>query len=270
MTHLEEQLREAFEAHQHPTPDPGDVYARIQQLSRTYRRRRRGAQAAGGAVLGAGLLAGAINLPSFLPGRPADGVSIVMPAAAPSASAAPSEAELQRDFDAYFAAGYDYDDAVQLAKLWHSKGDIGTVKAEAGRRLLAGETLPIKPGTGTPATPAPEDKQEQARLDAFFGAGYDYNDAVKLAKLWHLPDPYAAKVAGGRRVLAGQHLPIAPDPKKAAEARQAKQFDAFFAAGYTYDDAVQLAKLWHLASPSEAKVAAGKRLLAGETLPIKP
>ncbi|GAB1691961.1 hypothetical protein [Krasilnikovia sp. M28-CT-15] len=273
MTHLEEQLREAFEAHEHPTPDPGAVYARVQQLSRTYRRRRRGAQAAGGAVLGAGLIAGAINLPTFLPGRPADGVSVVMPAAAPSvsvsASTVPSEAELQREFDAYFAAGYDYDDAVKLAKLWKSTADVGTVKAEAGRRLLAGQTLPFPPTPGGAVSTTPPSR-EQKQLDAYFGAGYDYNDAVQLAKLWHLPDPYAAKVAAGKRVLAGQHLPIKPDPKNVSDARITKQYDAFFAAGYDYDDAVQLAKLWHLASPSDAKAVAGKKLLAGETLPIKP
>ncbi|RZU54435.1 hypothetical protein EV385_6386 [Krasilnikovia cinnamomea] len=211
MTHLEEQLRGAFEAHEHPTPDPGAVYARVQQLSRTYRRRRRGVQAAGGAVLGAGLIAGAINLPTLLPGRPADGVSIVLPAAAPSASAssAPSGAELQREFDAYFSAGYDYDDAVKLAKLWNSTGDIGSVKAEAGRRLLAGQTLPFAPTPGGAVTSAPPSR-EQSQLDAFFGAGYDYNDAVKLAKLWRLPDPYSAKVAAGKRLLAGEPLPIKP------------------------------------------------------------
>ncbi|GAB1640607.1 hypothetical protein [Krasilnikovia sp. MM14-A1259] len=268
MTHHEEQLREAFEAHEHQTPDPGAVYARVQQLSRTYRRRRRGAQAAGSAVLGAGLIAGAINLPAFLPGRQADGVSIVMPAAAPSASAStpPSQAELQKDWDAYFAAGYDYDDAVKLAKLWKSGADIGAVKAEAGRRILAGETLPFKPTPGN--TPIPSTEQKQ--LDAFFGAGYGYDDAVKLAKLWHLPDPYHAKVAAGKRVLAGQTLPIKPDPKQAEEAQVAKQYDAYFAAGYDYNDAVRLAKLWHLPSPADAKAAAGKKLLAGEKLPIAP
>ena len=46
--------------------------------------------------------------------------------------------------------------------------------------------------------------------------------------------------------------------------------DAFFAAGYDYDDAVQLAKLWKKADAYQAKVEGGKRLLAGETLPIKP
>jgi hypothetical protein len=36
------------------------------------------------------------------------------------------------------------------------------------------------------------------------------DDAVKLAKLWHLKDAYAAKVAGGEKLLAGQTLPIKP------------------------------------------------------------
>ena len=35
-------------------------------------------------------------------------------------------------------------------------------------------------------------------MNAFFEAGYDYDDAVKLAKMWKLADPYQAKVAGGK------------------------------------------------------------------------
>ena len=40
-----DQLREAFETHEHLAPDPAAVYARVQELSRGYQRRRRGAQA---------------------------------------------------------------------------------------------------------------------------------------------------------------------------------------------------------------------------------
>ena len=47
-------------------------------------------------------------------------------------------------------------------------------------------------------------------MGAFFAAGYDYADAVKLAKLWHTVDPYHAKIEGGKRLLAGQTLPIKP------------------------------------------------------------
>jgi len=33
---------------------------------------------------------------------------------------------------------------------------------------------------------------------------------------------------------------------------------------------VELARLWHLDDPGDAKVAAGRRLLGGERLPIDP
>jgi hypothetical protein len=280
-----DQLREAFETHEHLAPDPAAVYARVQELARAYHRRRRGAQVASGAVLGAGLIAGAVNLPGLLPARPSDSATLLAPAAAPapatspsapspspsapspfapSPSAPPSEAELQKQWDAYFAAGYDYDDAVKLAKIWNSKDEIGTVKAEAGRRLLAGETLPVKPSPDNVA-----DAKEQRQVEAFFAAGYDVDDAVQLARLWKTADAYEAKVLGGRKLLAGETLPVKPSPG-VADAKVQRQVEAFFAAGYDYDDAVKLARLWKLSDPTDAKAEAGKRLLAGRTLPIRP
>ena len=260
MTDHGDQLREAFETHEKLAPDPAAVYARVQELARTYHRRRRTAQAAGGAVLGAGLIAGAMNLPTLLPGTAHDTVAVV----APAASATPSAADLQKAWDAYFGAGYDYDDALKLAKIWHSKDEVGNVKAEAGRRLLAGQTLPFQPSPSSVAK-----AKEDAQVNAFFAAGYDYDDAVKLAKLWHLADPNRAKVAAGKKLLVGETLPIKPTPADPGSDPAASPINAFFAAGYDYDDAVKLAKLWHT-DPDQAKIAAAKKLLAGETLPIKP
>lgn len=223
MTDHQNQLREAFETHEDQGADPAAVYARVQELSKTYLWRRRGVQAAGGTVVAAGLIAGGLQLPHLLPGQGQDSVNTVAVGAAPATSPtvtlpaskpagpkmSPAEELLQKRYDAYFNAGYDYDDAVALAKLWHSKGNIGSVKAEAGKRLLAGQTLPIKPGSADPAPPAPPSNEEK-RVGAFFAAGYDYADAVKLAKLWHTVDPYHAKIEGGKRLLAGQTLPIKP------------------------------------------------------------
>jgi len=219
-------LREAFENHENLAPDPAAVYAQVQKLALTYKRRRRGAQVAGGAVLSAGLIAGVINLPGMLPGGSPDTVSAGAPAAAPSSSTIPSPSvtpsasseELARQWAAYFAAGYDYDDAVRLASLWGISGKerVGQAKAEAGRRLLAGETLPFPHVPGNPSAPSSTpaggsgNTTETKRVAAFFGAGYDYNDAVKLADLWHTTDPYAAKIMGGKKLLAGETLPFAP------------------------------------------------------------
>jgi hypothetical protein len=267
------ELREAFETHEHLAPDPAAVYARVQELARTYQRRRRGAQAAGGAVLGVGLIAGGVSLPGLLPARPNNTVTVgaapasavPAPALSVAASTSPSEQELQKRLDAYFAAGYDYDDALRLARIWNSKDDVGTVKAEAGRRLLAGETLPVKP-SGAGAVPV----TEAVQVRAFHRAGYDYDDAVKLAELWKKPDAYAAKVEAGKRLLAGDTLPIRPSGAGAVPVTEAVQVEAFHRAGYDYDDAVKLAELWKKPDPYAAKVEAGKKLLAGDTLPIRP
>ena len=214
MTEHGDQLRNAFETHEHLAPDAAAVYSRVQELSRSYQRRRWGVQAAGGAVLGVSLIAGAISLPGLLPGQhkqeSVNAGAATMPNMAPSAAPSTPSTELEKQYDAFFAAGYDYEDAVKLAAIWRSRDDIGVIKAEAGRRLLAGEKLPIKP---TPDDPAPDeeiDPKEQKQLDAYFAAGYNYDDAVKLAGLWKLADPYAAKVEGGKRLLAGDSLPLKP------------------------------------------------------------
>jgi hypothetical protein len=213
VTDHQDQIREAFETHENLAPDPAVVYARVQQLARGYRWRRRGAQAAGGVVLGAGLIAGAINLPALLPASAQGGGSLTAGApATPSAPvSSPSPSVLDKDLDAYFAAGYGYADAKKLAQIWSMTGDIGTVKAEAGRRLLAGQTLPIAPGPeSSEPEPPTTSTTEEREVAAFFAAGYDYDDAVTLANLWHTADPYHAKVEGGKRLLAGQTLPIHP------------------------------------------------------------
>ena len=261
-----DQLREAFETHENLAPDPAVVYARVQELAHTYKWRRRGVQAASGALLTAGLVAGVVTVPSLVAGRSGDHVAVVAPAAGGTPSAPVSGKDLEKDLAAYFAAGYGYTDAVKLAKIWNSTADIQQVKAEAGRRLLAGETLPIQPGPEDPATEpssSPIDPQQTEQLNAFFGAGYSYDEAEQLAKIWKLADPYQAKIEGGKRLLAGETLPVEPNQESA-------RVSAFFNAGYTYTEAVKLAKIWKLKDATAAKAEAGKRLLAGKKLPVQP
>lgn len=263
-----DQLREAFESHEDNTPDPAAVYARVQELSQKYKRRRRGAQVAAGGVLGAGLIAGAINLPAFLPANdavisPAAGVTAV-----PSADAAD---QVDRNLEAYTAAGYGYDDAYKLAVLWKMNADDRfAVKAEAGRRLLLGETLPVTPSPDAPADEETTSPEQEKQFEAFFGAGYTWAEAEKLAKIWKLADPADAKLEAGKRLLAGEELPVKPSKEKIAAALESKRADAFWAAGYGAEDAEKLADIWHLKDTWSAKVEAGKRLLAGQPLPIKP
>jgi hypothetical protein len=290
-----DQLREAFVAHEYLAPDAADVIAVVHEKARRYRRRRRAAQSAGGAVLGAGLVAGTVAAPGWLNATSArhngSSLSLAAPApqptptplrspsplASPAAVASPSpltSAQQDQAISAYFAAGYDYNDALALAQLWHMSGDPSTIKAEAGRRLLAGQTLPFKPSAAGVATAA-----EDADLNAFFAAGYTYEDAVGLAQLWKISDPYQAKIDAGQKLTAGQTLPFAagsqptPAAEISANAAASASDDAvnkFFNSGYTYDDAVTLGKMWKIADTYQVKIDAGQKLLAGQTLPIKP
>lgn len=219
MTQHERQLREAFESHEHMTPDPAAVYARVQELSRTYRMRRRGAQIAGASVLGAGLIAGGLVVPGLFGHQGNPGVSAGFPVAASSApapppavpssapaspAASPERTYSEVDLRKYWDSGYGLDQAETLAKLWKNT-DLTAVKAEAGRRLRAGQKLPVKPYAGTTPVTA-----EEKQVRAFFDAGYTVDDAATLARLWKKATPYDAKVEGGKRLLAGRTLPIRP------------------------------------------------------------
>jgi hypothetical protein len=210
VTEPEDQLREAFESHENPYPELGAVYLGTQELFRKYRRRRRGVQVAGGAVLVAAVLVAGTNLPaSILPGAdvPGPGIDVVTVPPAPVMPTSLTQAELGQDLDAYDNAGYGYDEAVQLAAIWHTTVDLGYVKAEAGSLLRAGQTLPVSPHPDPVVSSTPDPGAERA-LEAFAAAGYSYDDAVKLARLWKLSDPSDAKVMGGRKLEAGQALPL--------------------------------------------------------------
>ncbi|WP_433292228.1 hypothetical protein ACQP2F_27460 [Actinoplanes sp. CA-030573] len=278
MTEHADQLREVFETHENEAPDAAAVFARVQELSTKYKRRRRSLQVAGGSALAAIAVAGVVSLPNFLPGNARNTSTTTFPAGAVPTSAAPSTIpslspeDFQKGLDAYFNAGYDYDDAVKLAALWHVNAVPAKVKAEAGLRLLAGEQLPFAatPNDDSTATPPDEITKNQKQLDAFFNAGYTWDEAEKLAKIWHLSDPFDAKIKGGKKLLAHQTLPVKPKPANVAAALENKRAETFFAKGYDVADAVKLQKIWHLKDAWAAKVEGGKRILAGQTLPIQP
>ncbi len=218
MTQHADRIHAALAAHERLAPDATEVYARAEELARTYRRRRIAAQGACGAVLGVGLVAAGLNLPTLLQDgqshvkiqAAADGGSPVATTAPPvePSPTAPSLTELERDLNAYFTAGYDLANAKALAKIWNmssKSGDLEAVKAEAGSRLLAGQKLPV-----TPEAAVEVDPNEAAAISEFFDVGYNYDDAVKLAKLWKTADPYEAKVLAGQKLLDGETLPIKP------------------------------------------------------------
>ncbi|GLY97626.1 hypothetical protein [Actinoplanes sp. NBRC 103695] len=204
------------------TIELGDALVSAEQSKS--RRKRLIAQTAAGAMLGAVVITGAFTV---LPGlfsqdeavSAGSGGLAVVPAAAP-ASSAPAEPAPQRPnqgpgisdkqekaLDKYFASGYDLNEGRKLAKLWKMEDkELIQVKAIAGQKLLDGEKLPVKPGS----PPVEQSDAESKQVAKFFEEGYDYDDAAKLAKLWKKPTPYDAKVEGGKRLLAGQTLPVKP------------------------------------------------------------
>jgi hypothetical protein len=274
-----DRLREAFTKHEKETPDPAAVYARVEELAKKYKWRRFGVQAAGGVALSAGLIAGITQLPAVLPAAPSANTAPAFEVAAPIASVDPSapltDDEVKAGIAAYFQAGFGYDNAVELARLWNLASDqIGQVKAVAGQKLLAGETLPVtaKPNEDGPTSEEPENPELSKQVEEFFLQGYDWDDAVVLAGLWNLSDPGDAKAEAGRRLLAGETLPggVKPDPQQVEDGKKARLANIFWDAGYDGEDAQKLAKLWKLDDTYAAKVEAGRRLKAGETLPIQP
>lgn len=198
-------ITHALTAHEADAPDGREVLGNADRLARRYRRRRRTAQATGAAVLGVGVVAGAVNAPSlFHGGSGSPQVRVFTTEPPPPHVYTDDEARNE-----YWNDGYDFHNATDLARLWHMT-DIDAVKATAGRKLLDHETLPVKPAN-EPASP--EDKDAEQATLAFFNAGYTYDDAVELGQRWSMPDTYQVKVKAGHKVENGETLPVQPSGK---------------------------------------------------------
>jgi hypothetical protein len=84
------------------------------------------------------------------------------------------------------------------------------VPASAPAGVPAGTGAPVPTGAGTPrvaTTPPVLTMDEQAAREVFFGAGYEYEDAVPLGELWNV-DPWEAKALGGQALADGDELPV--------------------------------------------------------------
>ncbi|HEX3706950.1 MAG TPA: hypothetical protein VHV76_10000 [Mycobacteriales bacterium] len=226
--------------------DAGYTYADAQQLAQVWHESGPDAVSNAKAEAGAKLLKG-LTLPVSPSGTPATPQDLAM--------------------QAFFNAGYDYNDAVALGQKWHET-DIGQIKVEAGQKLENGETLPVAPSGGSDATATTTDTKDAAAAQAFFDAGYTYDDAVQLAQTWNLKETFQAKVEGGQKLEQGKPLPISPSGTPASA--DVRAMDAYFAAGYDYSDAKQLAQAWHESDLGQVKVEAGQKLENGETLPVAP
>ncbi|WP_088285942.1 hypothetical protein [Kineosporia sp. A_224] len=167
--------------------------------------------------------------------------------------------------DAYLDAGFDSDDADLLALLWGPETDAYEAKVLAGSKLLAGGEVPIEHGQTAWSV------SDDAARAAYFNNGYDYADALVLADVWSgVADLADVKANAGHKILDRLPLPggVLPFDGDQADAGQQAALDAFFAAGYDYDDAVALARIWGGIDPFDAKVMAGDKLIAGIDLPV--
>jgi hypothetical protein len=313
MHNTEQWLTETFTAHEHLTPDTADVLANVDAISSTHRRNRWVLRATGVSLLSAGVVVGGIGLPGLLSNGSAGHARTSQLAAAGQPATAPSHRSFttEQEMTAYFNAGYDLDNAHALGKLW-KQTDLSAIKAEAGGKLLRGQTLPVTPDN----PPAPP---ENAAVNTFFADGYGYNDAVKLAALWHV-STYQAKIKGGKDLAHGQTLPVKPTgdatntgttgaaavPNAATLAKvkgahrlsilkkdgkliasraftqrngttgtttndgESPAMTKYFDAGYDYNDAVKLGQVWNQTDINQVKSEAGQKLLNGDTLPVPP
>lgn len=191
----------------------------------------------------------------------ASAVSAQRAAAEKAAAVREVEKAIQNDpvvknVDAYYAAGYKYEDALDLAVLWHS-ADRNQAKSSAGAKLRAGRALPFTPGQGFQRSYT---TSQQLYAFEIFGPD-DPGLADRLAASWKV-SKQAAKAKAGSLALANRPVPLqdpTPDPGAAA--------DAFAHAGYDYADAERLAQIWKIDTYS-AKIKAGQDLLATPAVPL--
>jgi hypothetical protein len=137
---------------------------------------------------------GAASSPSWYSGPPRCAVTSI-----------PDDFGVTPEWNAFFKAGYTYEDALLLSHLWGHGTITADAKICAGGELLHGRALPLRPGQ------TPQTAGEDVALQAYTNNGYTAADAAELAKLWKTPassDLTTVKVRAGREILGGQTLPL--------------------------------------------------------------
>lgn len=230
---LGELVRRAVAARAASTPDPGAVFRRAEACLDRRRRRRRHAAAVGGASLAVAGLVGGISVLGDIGASSRLEQVGTQPVAPPPPRSAP---------------------------------DVATVSPPPSDPMAVDLTPSSAPCLESSSDLSDAD---YAALETFPVAGYTIDDAWALAALWDQPCG-DAKIAAGRALQAGQDLPVAPgtsgihlDPDPAAEA-------AFVDAGYDAGDAAELAAYWGYTDPQQAKIKAGRYMLAGRQPPVTP
>ena len=158
----------------------------------------------------------------------------------------------QQAIDYFFTAGYDPGDAAQLAAYW-GYDDPLSAKIAMGRFLLGWADYP------DPAPIDPDGAVGRAAIEAFLEV-YDADYATQLAEHWGYDDPITAKIVKGRVRLGEIEFPP-PAGYTPADAIALQATTAYAEAGFTYDDAVELAGFWGYEDPVTAKIVKGKFLL---------
>ncbi|MFS0700184.1 hypothetical protein AB6N24_09460 [Cellulomonas sp. 179-A 4D5 NHS] len=221
-------ITRALQARGAAHPDPALVAARIEaQLddapgvsSLSTFRRRGGRIVAAGVVTSAIAVAGAGAAAASNPySEVARAVENVAQAVGVDWSFMPA-GYTREQYEAFWGAGHTVEDVDALSALW----DLGVTetKAKAGQLLLEGQALPLEDVTRVPldlsesGLPVEGDDPR----DAFWDAGYTYEDAVALSELWSV-DVYETKAQAGQLILDGEELPLrpgsAPTPTAAGE-----------------------------------------------------
>lgn len=107
---------------------------------------------------------------------------------------------------AFREAGYDQDDAWQLAEVWRWS-DVQDVEVVAGARLARDDQLPLRSGQAAAEADEEAAWQPYVNLLAYTSAGYDAHDADALAARWG-EEPDLVRMFVGELVRAGD-LPVA-------------------------------------------------------------
>ena len=131
----------------------------------------------------------------------------------------------------------------------------------SGVALAGSGALFLGTGAAT-AAPVPHPKAVVSVPQAVTGATW--------VKAFAAKSPVTQAAAAKALARAAAQRAGAPGVVPAAETPDVQAAGEFFAKGYTYDDAVSLAKTWNLADAWSAKVKGGHELEAGQTLPTAP
>jgi len=204
---LAARITDALHRRARTAPDPAEVADRLAASVARRTPPRAVAVRRGGQVLAAGIVTGSIAVAAAgaaAAANPYSRVAVAFEGAARTVGLDVSfmpEGYTREQDEALWAAGYESEELGALAALWGT--DRIETKARTGQMLLDGLEVPVAPGS----VPSYNPGEDQA--EAFWAAGYTYEDLTVLTELWGL-EHFDAKVRAGQAVLDGEALPITP------------------------------------------------------------